>query len=68
MGGEKEGEDLVMVLEKISIHIQEGRSKLGFKQSPLRPWFLQRTLWNEYAAAEQEKEGVQTFPKLCLMY
>lgn len=36
MGGEKEGEDLVMVLEKISLHIQEGRSKLGFKQSPLR--------------------------------
>lgn len=36
MGGEKEAEDSVMVLEKNSIHIQEGTSKLGFKESPLR--------------------------------
>lgn len=67
MGGEKE-ENSVMVLEKNSIHIEEGTSKLGFKQSPFGSLFLQRTLWNEYATTEQEKEGVQTFPKLCLMY
>lgn len=43
MGGEKE-ENSVMVLEKNSIHIEEGTSKLGFKQSPFGSLFLQRIL------------------------
>lgn len=45
MGGEKEAEDSVMAWgKKNSIHIEEGTSKLEFKQSAFRSRFLQRTL------------------------
>lgn len=69
MGGEKEGgEDTVMALENNSTHIQEVTSKPGSKWSPFRSWFLQRKSPNRYAATEQEKEGVQAFTKVGLMY